>query len=74
MLASVLLIIGYLTVIPISGEHLPWAIFLTTIIPEVYLCKGDYSLFFKKIRLRDVKLIILCIIAAYLYTIIVAVI
>ena len=33
MLASVILMIGYLTVIPISNEYLPLAVFLTCTIP-----------------------------------------
>ncbi len=39
------------------------------LIPALYICKGDYSLFFKKPKKRDILTIILCIIASYIYTI-----
>lgn len=71
MLASVILMIGYLTVIPISNEYLPLAVFLTCTIPALYICKGNYKLFFKKLRLNDIKLIILCVIGAYIYVILI---
>ena len=74
VLASVLLIIGYLTIIPIPNDYLPIAVFLTSIIPALYICKGDYSLFFKKLRLKDIGLIILCIIALFLYTMVIGLI
>ena len=30
--------------------------FLVMIIPAIYICKGNYGIFFKKIKLRDLKL------------------
>lgn len=69
VLASILLTIGYLTVIRIPGEYLPLAIFLTSVIPALYICKGNYNIFFKKPKLRDIKIIILCLIGIYIYTI-----
>ena len=69
VLAAILLNIGYLTVIPISNDYLPLAIFLTNVIPALYICKGNYSLFFKKLRLKDAKIIILCEIGIFVYTI-----
>lgn len=69
VLASILLTIGYLTVIRIPGEYLPVAIFLTSVIPALYICKGNYNIFFKKPKLRDIKIIILCLIGIYIYTI-----
>ena len=69
VLASILLTIGYLTVIRITGEYLPVAIFLTSVIPALYICKGNYNIFFKKPKLRDIKIIILCLIGIYIYTI-----
>lgn len=69
VLASILLTIGYLTVILIPGEYLPVAIFLTSVIPALYICKGNYNIFFKKPKLRDIKIIILCLIGIYIYTI-----
>ena len=69
VLASILLTIGYLTVIRIPGEYLPVAIFLTSVIPALYICEGNYNIFFKKPKLRDIKIIILCLIGIYIYTI-----
>lgn len=69
VLSSILLTIGYLTVIRIPGEYLPVAIFLTSVIPALYICKGNYNIFFKKPKLSDIKIIILCLIGIYIYTI-----
>lgn len=44
-------------------------IFLVTIIPALYICKGNYGLFFKNIRLKDIKTIILCYIGYMVYVI-----
>lgn len=37
------------------------------IVPAIYICKGNYGLFFKKVRLRDIKTIILCFIGYLVY-------
>lgn len=71
ILASLILMIGYITVIPITNEYLPLAIFLTGTIPALYICKGNYGLFFKKLRLKDIKLIILCVIGVYIYVVLI---
>lgn len=42
-------------------------IFLVTVIPALYICKGNYGLFFKRIRLKDIKPIILCYLGYYVY-------
>lgn len=44
-------------------------IFLVTIIPALYICKRDYGLFFKRIRLKDIKTIILCYIGYMVYVV-----
>lgn len=41
------------------------------LIPALYICKGNYSLFFKKPRLKDFKTIILCFIGYLIYSIII---
>lgn len=46
--------------------------FLVMIIPAIYICKGNYSLFFKKPKLRDIITIVLCVVGYLLYTIIIA--
>ena len=55
--------------------YMPWILpqyrffvyFLIMIIPLIYVCKGDYSIFFKKLKLRDAKTIILCYILYIIY-------
>lgn len=46
---------------------------LLGVVPALYVCKGNYSIFFKIPRLKDIKLIICCVIANYLYTMIIAI-
>lgn len=41
---------------------------LVVLIPILYVSKGKFSLFFKKIRKSDLKLIVLCVIAPYIYS------
>lgn len=74
LLAAVLLIIGFITVIPIPSDLFPLAVFLTATLPALYICKGNYSLFFKKLRLKDIKTIVLYLIGIYIYTMIVGMI
>lgn len=70
VLACVLLVIGYITVIDIPADLLPFAVFLTGLIPALYICKGNYSLFFKRLRLKDIRLAVVLVICIYAYTII----
>lgn len=46
----------------------PVAVCLVVLIPALYVCKGDYSIFFKKPKLRGFLTIILCLIGYYVYT------
>lgn len=43
-------------------------LFLVTFIPLVYVCKGNLSLFFRKVRRKDMKIILICLVAYYIYT------
>ena len=43
-------------------------------IPAIYICKGNYGLFFKKPKLRDIKTIILCVIGYIIYGAIISII
>ena len=45
--------------------------FLVMIIPAIYICKGNYSLFFKKPKLRDIITIVLCLVGYLVYSILV---
>lgn len=67
---SVLLLIGFLTIIPLPSEYLPISFFLLGLLPALYICKGKYNIFFKKISLKDIKLIILLLIGMYIYSIV----
>ena len=40
-----------------------------TLIPIAYVCKGKLGLFFKKIKLSDFKIIIICLFVYYIYSI-----
>ncbi len=71
VLASVILTIAVINFIDIPPEFLPFALFLLGVGPALYICKGDYSLFFKKVTLKDIGLIIVLLIGIYLYTIVV---
>lgn len=42
--------------------------FLVTIIPFAYVCRGKLGLIFKKPRLKDFKIIIICVILYYVWT------
>ncbi len=55
-------------------KYRPYLYFLVTVIPALYVCKGNYGIFFKKIKARDFKTIILCFIAYILYSIIILII
>ncbi|WP_461463772.1 CPBP family glutamic-type intramembrane protease [Methanobrevibacter sp.] len=55
-------------------KYRPYLYFLVTVIPALYVCKGNYSIFFKKLKARDFKTIILCFIAYILYSIIILII
>lgn len=67
---SVLLLIGFLTIIPLPSEYLSISFFLLGLLPALYICKGKYNIFFKKISLKDIKLIILLLIGMYIYNIV----
>ncbi len=41
--------------------------FVIMVVPALYICKGNYGLFFKKLRLRDLKIIILCFLASLIF-------
>ncbi len=41
--------------------------FVIMVVPALYICKGNYGLFFKKLRRRDLKTIILCFLASLIF-------
>lgn len=48
------------------------ALFIVTVVPALYLCKGNLKIFFKKPKLRDFLTIVLCLIGYYIWAVIVA--
>ena len=46
--------------------------FAVTVIPALYVCKGNYGIFFKKPKLRDIKTIVLCLVLYIIYGVLVA--
>ncbi|WP_407415379.1 type II CAAX prenyl endopeptidase Rce1 family protein [Methanobrevibacter sp.] len=75
LLAAVILMAINITtkILPLIDNLFPIIFCLLGVVPALYVCKGNYSIFFKIPRLKDVKLIIGCVIANYLYTIIIAI-
>ncbi len=69
LLAAVVLMVLMITVIPLSEHIFPVAVCLVMLIPALYVCKGDYGLFFKKPTLRDFLTIILCLFGYYVYVV-----
>ena len=74
LLAAVIIMLLLITVPGLKTDYSPIILCLIMLIPALYVCKGDYSLFFKKPKKRDILTIILCVIASYVYTIAVAII
>ena len=68
LLAPVIIILVLLSVPSFKSDYLPYVFGIVTLIPALYVCKGNYGLLFKKPRLRDVKTIILCLIGYYVYS------
>ena len=72
LLIPVIIMLLIVCIPELRTEYSPIIIFFIMVIPALYVCKGDYSLFFKKPKKRDILTIILCVIASFVYTIIVA--
>lgn len=73
LLLAVILMVMYITIksMPFREDYFPLILFLLVVVPALYICKGNYGLFFKIPRLNDIKLIIGCVIGNYLYTFII---
>ena len=68
LLIPVIIILVLLSVPSFKSDYLPYVFGIVTLIPALYVCKGNYGLLFKKPRLRDIKTIILCLIGYYVYS------
>lgn len=71
LLIAVIITLLLITVPGLKTDYSPILIGLIMLIPALYICKGDYSLFFKKPKKRDILTIILCVIAYYVYVIVI---
>jgi hypothetical protein len=67
VLISVILVIITISLFSSHQALKSVMIFLVTIIPALYICKRNYGLFFKRIRLKDIKTIILSFLGYILY-------
>ena len=72
ILAIAVVIFAVLANLPGIPKSLRVLIYLIVFLaPAIYICKGDYGLFFKKLKLRDAKTIILCFIGYIVYAMII---
>ena len=71
---AIILMIGSMFWIPLPGQYFPIVFAILAIVPALYLCKGDYGLFFKKPRLRDFLTIILCWFGYYVWVVLMSVV
>lgn len=73
LILSIVLFIAIIFVpINISETLVSILLFLVTFLPLAYACKGKLHLFFRKVRLTDIKTILLCLVAYYVYTFIIS--
>ena len=68
LVVGVILFWAIISVPSFFPEYRPFLYFLVTVVPALYVCKGNYSIFFKKVRARDIKTIILCLIGYVIYS------
>ena len=71
MLASTLLMIGYCTVLILPKDYMPLICCLTGVIPALYICKGNYSIFFKKLTLKNIAMAIVVAILSFIYSMVI---
>ncbi len=67
LLIPVIIMATIIAVPSIKTEYTPIIFGLITLIPALYVCKGNYSIFFKKPKKRDILTIILCLVGYYVY-------
>lgn len=68
IMAEILFVAPVVLPIPLSDEVFPFYMCLVVLIPVLYVSKGNLKLFFKRIKRSDIKLIIFCVIAPYVYS------
>ena len=67
VLISIILVLDINLISEIPQEWFSLSVFIVTVIPALYICKGNYGLFFKMPKSKDFKLIVLCLIGYYVY-------
>ena len=68
IIAEILFLSPILLPIYIPNKILPFYLCLIILIPVLYVSRGNWNLFFKKIKRKDIKLIIACVILPYIYS------
>ena len=51
----------------VPPNYIPISFFLVMVIPALYVCKGNFSLFFKKLKSGDVTTILIAFLGYYIY-------
>lgn len=69
LLAGVLLFIGVLVFPVTSDDNIASFLFcIVVLIPVLYVSRGKLGLFFRRVERKDIRLIVLCFIAYYIYS------
>lgn len=68
IIAEILFVTPIILPIYIGETEFAFYLCLVVLIPVLYVSRGNLSLFFKKIRKNDIKLIIACVILPYIYS------
>ena len=67
VLAGILLMIALIMGLPVPEQYFDISICLVVLIPALYICKGNYGLFFKIPKLKDLLTIIKCAVLYIIY-------
>ena len=70
LLLGVLLFMGIVSFPIVSDDNMTSLLFcLVVLVPVAYVCRGKLGLFFRRVGRKDIKLIIACLVAYYVYSI-----
>ena len=68
ILAEILFLIPVFLSIEMSDEVFSFYLCLIVLLPVIYVSKGNLSLFFKKVKRENIKLIIICTVLPFVYS------
>ena len=69
LLAGLLIFIGILLIpLKLDSNLVGLILCLSVLLPTLYVLKGNYGLIFRKPQTKDIKLIFLCLLGYYVYT------